>query len=304
MAKLPSFTFYPGDWLRNDVAGCSLEAQGLWLRMMIVMHDAEVYGELSVNGKPMPDEFVAKKCGVSATKYRKYLRELEDFSVINRKKNELFCDKNCEKNEDFCSEKCRKNSIIFSGRMKRDEQRRQQNAERQRRFYEEHKDEPNAEPNAQPNTPSSSSSSFSSSEEKKEEGKKPPVSDLEKDLLILKTESVLNLKLLLDEKRLVVDAIPPAFTEDWGTYLKARMLKLDKKASRNAIISAMGYAVTDYRRDNKFAYEKLNRPQPKLPTLAEKIAEEERHRDAPKNDPAKFLPGMPAAGHLDSNSIR
>lgn len=153
MAKLPSFSFYPGDWLRNEVSGCSLEAQGLWLRMMIVMHDAEVYGELSIGGEPMPDAFLAKKCGISTRKLKKYLNELESFCVINRTKT----------------------GVIYSGRMKRDEAKRQQNAGRQRDFYERHKDEPNGKPNAQPNAPSSSSSSFSlSEEEEKEEEKRPP----------------------------------------------------------------------------------------------------------------------------------
>lgn len=273
MAKLPSFTFYPGDWLRNDVAGCSLEAQGLWLRMMIVMHDAEVYGELSVGGYPMPDEFVAKKCGISRTKYRKFLKELEDFSVINREKT----------------------GVIYSGRMRRDEAKRQQNAARQRKFYEEHKDEPNAKPN----TPSSSSSSFSSSEEKKEEGKKTPADDLGKDILILRTESALNLKLSLDEKLTVTAAIPLEFTEDWGVYLKARALKL-KNASQTQIIQALGYALTDYRRDNKKAYEQLKRPEQKLPTVAEKLAEEARRKLEPRNDPNQFMPGVSPTGRNDS----
>jgi hypothetical protein len=39
MSKRPSFQFYPGDWLRDSVAGCSLAAQGLWLRVMILAHD-------------------------------------------------------------------------------------------------------------------------------------------------------------------------------------------------------------------------------------------------------------------------
>ena len=42
MAKLPYIQLYPGDWLRDSVAGCSLAAQGLWLRMMFVMHDSEL----------------------------------------------------------------------------------------------------------------------------------------------------------------------------------------------------------------------------------------------------------------------
>lgn len=147
MPKLPSFPFYPGDWLRNDVAGCPLEAQGLWLRMMIVMHDAETYGELSINGQPMPDEFIAKKCGISRRIYRKNLEILESFRIVSRKEN----------------------GVIYSGRMVRDERKRQQNAERQRNHYDRHKGDEKGEPNAEPHAPSSSSSS--SSGKSKEEGK-------------------------------------------------------------------------------------------------------------------------------------
>lgn len=49
--RRPSFQFYPGDWLRDPVAGCSLAAQGLWLRLMMIMHDAEPYGCLAATLK-------------------------------------------------------------------------------------------------------------------------------------------------------------------------------------------------------------------------------------------------------------
>lgn len=158
MPKLPSFQFYPGDWLRDDVSGCSLEAQGLWLRMMIVMHDAQVYGQMILNNEPMSVEFVAKKIGISPKKYSNLLQELEFAGVINRKEN----------------------GVIFSGRMERDERARQQNRERQRKHYNKPNGEPNADltanitatsrqPNAKPNGASSSSSSSSNKNKKKEE---------------------------------------------------------------------------------------------------------------------------------------
>lgn len=109
MSKLPSFQFYPGDWLRDDVSGCSLEAQGLWLRMMMIMHDAQIYGQLVLNNEPMSSEFVAKKVGISPKKYANLLKELDYAGVINRKEN----------------------GVIYSGRMERDEAVRQQNRARQ-----------------------------------------------------------------------------------------------------------------------------------------------------------------------------
>jgi len=79
-----SFQFYPGDWLRDGVAGCSLAAQGLWLRMLLIMHDAEDYGYLAVRGKPLPDEAIARRCGCSVEEYRLLLAELEAAGVPSR----------------------------------------------------------------------------------------------------------------------------------------------------------------------------------------------------------------------------
>lgn len=122
MNKAPSFQFYPGDWLRNDVSGCSLEAQGLWLRMMMVMHDSQIYGQLVLNSEQMSPEFIAKKIGISPKKYANLLKELDVAGVINRNEK----------------------GVIFSGRMERDEHKRQLNRARQ----DKHREECNADSNA------------------------------------------------------------------------------------------------------------------------------------------------------------
>ena len=122
MPKSPAFQFYPGDWLRNDVSGCSLEAQGLWLRMMMIMHDSQIYGQLILNNEPMSAEFIAKKIGISPKKYANLLKELDSAGVINRNEK----------------------GVIFSGRMERDEVKRQQNRLRQ----EKHREDSHVEDNA------------------------------------------------------------------------------------------------------------------------------------------------------------
>jgi hypothetical protein len=61
--KLPAIQFYTGDWLKDQVAVCSEAAQGLWLRMLMVMHDAMPYGHLILNGKAMSPEVIARRCG-------------------------------------------------------------------------------------------------------------------------------------------------------------------------------------------------------------------------------------------------
>ena len=67
--KLPAIHLYPGDWLRDSICGCSLEAQGLWLRMMFVMHDSERYGFLCQNGKPLPKEVITRRCGCTIDEF-------------------------------------------------------------------------------------------------------------------------------------------------------------------------------------------------------------------------------------------
>jgi len=75
--SLPWLQFYPADWESDSIAGCSLAAQGLWLRMMFVMHTSRRYGCLEVEGKPIPDEMISRRCGcVSVEDYRRLLAEL------------------------------------------------------------------------------------------------------------------------------------------------------------------------------------------------------------------------------------
>ncbi len=74
--KLPRIELYPGDWLRDSVSGCSLAAQGLWLRMMFLAHDSTRYGYLELNGVPMQPEFIARRCGADTAQYTTLLSEL------------------------------------------------------------------------------------------------------------------------------------------------------------------------------------------------------------------------------------
>jgi hypothetical protein len=103
MPKRPSFQFYPGDWVRDSVAGCSLAAQGLWLRIMNVAHDSERYGYLVQNGVAMPPEAIARRCGCSVEQFEELLQELNRAGVPSRTAD----------------------GIIYSRRMVRDEHLRQ-----------------------------------------------------------------------------------------------------------------------------------------------------------------------------------
>lgn len=82
--KLPCIHFYPGDWLRDQVSGCSLAAQGLWLRMMMLAHDTDRYGYLSMNGVALRPEHIAARCGIPLDLYTTLLAELDSVGVPRR----------------------------------------------------------------------------------------------------------------------------------------------------------------------------------------------------------------------------
>jgi|SRR5665213_231810 len=105
MPKLPSLQFYPKDWLGDPVSWCSLAAQGLWLRMLFIMHDSGRYGHLcNRDGSPLPPVFVAKACGIDLVQYECLLAELDAAGIPSRNR--------CE--------------VIFSRRLLRDQERRKQ----------------------------------------------------------------------------------------------------------------------------------------------------------------------------------
>jgi len=110
VSKLPFLQLYPSDWEADAVAGCSLAAQGLWLRMMFLMHRSERYGYLVENGLPIPSDAVARRCGCYPEAYQSLLAELERAGIPSLSSD----------------------GVIFSRRMVRDAQKREKNANRMR----------------------------------------------------------------------------------------------------------------------------------------------------------------------------
>lgn len=81
---LPGYIRYPGDYAVSAVAMCSLQAQGLWLRLEDIMHFSERYGYLQFQGKPMSDEMIARRVGVSVDEVQKLMQELEQMNALAR----------------------------------------------------------------------------------------------------------------------------------------------------------------------------------------------------------------------------
>lgn len=106
--KRPSFQFYPGDWQRDAaLRSCSVGARGLWIECMCIMHQADPYGHLVINNKPIEPAVLARLVGATVREVGQWLREINDSGVSDRTPD----------------------GVIFSRRMVRDEEVRMARAE-------------------------------------------------------------------------------------------------------------------------------------------------------------------------------
>jgi hypothetical protein len=63
---------------------CSIAARGLWAEMLCVMHEAEPYGHLMIEGKPVVNRQIAALAGISLSECGKLMCELESAGVYSR----------------------------------------------------------------------------------------------------------------------------------------------------------------------------------------------------------------------------
>lgn len=85
-AKLPWFKFYPADWRAEPALRMvSLEARGLWIECMCLMHEAEPYGHLIVRGVALETPQLAAIVGATEQSIRACLHELEEAGVLSVK---------------------------------------------------------------------------------------------------------------------------------------------------------------------------------------------------------------------------
>jgi len=83
--KRPSFQFYPGDWQRDaGLRLCSVGARGCWIEMLCVMHQAEPYGHLRVNGLAITAQQLSRMIGATSKEVNAWLDELEGAGVFTR----------------------------------------------------------------------------------------------------------------------------------------------------------------------------------------------------------------------------
>jgi hypothetical protein len=107
VSKRPWLKWYPSDWRSEpSLRMCSRAARSLWVDLIGLMHDAEPYGHLLINGKAPTTKQLAAILGDSEKELKNLLVELENAGVFS--KNEA--------------------GVITSRRMVRDEEKARQDA--------------------------------------------------------------------------------------------------------------------------------------------------------------------------------
>lgn len=93
MNKRPAFLFFPRDWQTDpELRSCSLEARGLWIELMCVMHFSSRRGYLLTGGQPTTARQLANQVGAPEATVVRGLGELEQAGVLARTgTGEIYC---------------------------------------------------------------------------------------------------------------------------------------------------------------------------------------------------------------------
>lgn len=88
--KLPALQFYPGDWWRDlSVKLLDHYHKGIWFELLLLMHDSEERGCLTINGRPMSDDEIGLIIGLVNQKDNqiatKAIERLLDVGVASRR---------------------------------------------------------------------------------------------------------------------------------------------------------------------------------------------------------------------------
>lgn len=95
MSKSPAFQFYPADWL-NDIKlqSCSLQAQGLLVNLMCLMHQSSKYGYLLINGFIPPKKTISSLLRLHHKTYDRTVKELFLYGVLKEDENgAIYCER-------------------------------------------------------------------------------------------------------------------------------------------------------------------------------------------------------------------
>ena len=150
--KMPAMQWYVGDWRKDPgVQALDFESRGIWFEILMLMHESENRGKLTLNGKAIPDEALANLLGIDQAKLQQTLSKLLSYGVASREQDtEIIYCRRMVKDEEFRATRIRAGHI--GG--KQSASKRQANAKQ----------------NPTPSSSSSSSSSTSVRESKQKNG--------------------------------------------------------------------------------------------------------------------------------------
>ncbi len=82
--RKPWMKFYAADWRADQALRmCSLAARGLWIECMAIMHEADPYGYLAINGKSLDSASLARLVGSDIADVEEAIAELEQAGVFS-----------------------------------------------------------------------------------------------------------------------------------------------------------------------------------------------------------------------------
>ena len=75
--KLPALHFYVGDWRKDiGVQSLSFEERGIWFELLLLMHESDQRGKLTLNGKPMREDTICRLLGLHGEHLKRVLDTL------------------------------------------------------------------------------------------------------------------------------------------------------------------------------------------------------------------------------------
>lgn len=84
--RLPSFQYYPADWRKDPgVQSLDFHTRGIWHEMICLMHETEERGVLLLNGRPMPEDALARMLGLDKQILTTALTTLLTYGVTSQR---------------------------------------------------------------------------------------------------------------------------------------------------------------------------------------------------------------------------
>ena len=166
MSKLPSFQFYPGDWMKDPaLRSMSPLARGIWMDILCVMFESEKRGYLQINGKAPSEEQIARMDGCSGDEISRAMSELREASVFSTTANGVIYSRRIVRDEEIRNKRSKSGTLGGNPSFQKG---------KPNPYYEKDKQNHNQGDKQKITPSSSSSSSSSSSKELKDKETKPP----------------------------------------------------------------------------------------------------------------------------------